>query len=290
MRRAAAGIIVSNPMSSTNDKAQPDGAELSSSRSLVPYQSEAEAGSSASHSSAGGHPRAELRRWALPALLLALTGSVGWYAGTQSGSAIAGADQLHMQASISENLKAQAAALASLEFRLKHLETTPGAEAALKPGIEILAQRIDEIARRQTLALTQTSIRLDRSDKDISLRMDRMTERLERIEKQVSASAPVSAIQKNTTAVARKTPETAVVTAPAAVAAPAPKVEAANKAVRGYVLREVFRGGALVESRYGVMEVFPGAQLPGAGRVRSVEKRDGRWVVVTTAGLIEAQD
>jgi hypothetical protein len=63
-----------------------------------------------------------------------------------------------------------------------------------------------------------------------------------------------------------------------------------EKAVRGYVLREVFRGGALVESRYGVMEVFPGAQLPGAGRVRSVEKRDGRWVVVTTAGLIEAQD
>ncbi len=284
MRRAAAGIIVSNPMSSTNDKAQPEGAELSSSRSLVPYKSDAEAGASASHSSAGGHPTAELRRWALPALLLALTGSVGWYAGAQSGSAIAGGDRLQMQASISENLKAQATALASLESRLKRLEATPGAEAALKPGIEILAQRIDEIARRQTLALTQTSIRLDRSDKDISSRMDRITERLERTEKQVSASAPVSSIQRNTTAVARKTQETAP------VAAPAPKVDAANKAVRDYVLREVFRGGALVESRYGVMEVFPGAQLPGAGRVRSVEKRDGRWVVVTTVGLIEAQD
>ncbi|MDP2357580.1 MAG: hypothetical protein Q8M31_16175 [Beijerinckiaceae bacterium] len=222
----------------------------------------------------------------MPALLLVLTGSVGWYAGTQSVSAIAGADKLQMQASISEDIKAQAAALASLEARIKRIETTPVADATLKPGIEILAQRIDEIARKQTLALTQTSTRLDRSDKDMSSRMDRITERFERIEKQVTTPTPISSIQKNTTAITRSNPDVT-----SAAAAPTPKAEAADaKAVRGYILREVFRGGALVESRYGVMEVFPGAQLPGAGRVRSVEKRDGRWVVVTTAGLIQAQD
>jgi hypothetical protein len=59
--------------------------------------------------------------------------------------------------------------------------------------------------------------------------------------------------------------------------------------LRGYVLRDVFRGGAVIESRYGLMEVTPGVQLPGAGRVRSVEQRDGRWVVVTTAGVIESR-
>ncbi len=266
-------------MSSISDKSMPDGPELSSSKSLVPYNQRAEAASATSAPAVGS--RAELRRWALPALLLALTGSVGWYAGAQSGPAIAGGDRLQLQGAILDDIKAQTAALAALEARLKHIETTPGAEATLKPGIEILAQRIDEIARRQTLALTQTSTRLDRSDKDISTRMDRITERLDRVEKQVSAPAPVSAIQKTTAPVTRGTPETTV----------APKAETADaKAVRGYVLREVFRGGALVESRYGMMEVFPGAQLPGAGRVRSVEKRDGRWVVVTTAGLIEGQD
>jgi hypothetical protein len=274
-------------MSSSNDKSLPQGAELSSSKSLVPYRAGPEAGASTA-SARGAGPAAELRRWALPALLLALTGSVGWYAGAHSASPISGPDRFQAQASISEDIKAQAAVIASLEARLKHIETTPGAEATLKPGIEILAQRIDEIARRQTLALTQTSTRLDRTDKDIGTRMDRLAERMERVEKQVSSPAPVSAIPKNTTAVTRHAPESAAGPAPKAV----PKVEAADveKAVRGYVLREVFRGGALVESRYGVMEVFPGAQLPGAGRVRSVEKRDGRWVVVTTAGLIEAQD
>lgn len=270
-------------MSSTNDKPQPEGADLSSSRSLVPYRPDAQGAASAPAD--GRHT--EFWRWATPALLLALTGSVGWYAGAQSVPAMGGADRTQMRASIAQDIKEQAAILASLEARLRNIETAPGAEAALKPGIEILAQRIDEIARRQTLALTQTSTRLDRSDKDIGARMDRISERIERVEKQVSAPAPVSSIQKNTTAVTRSAPPVATAAAPA----PAPKAEAADaKAVRGYVLREVFRGGALVESRYGVMEVFPGAQLPGAGRVRSVEKRDGRWVVVTTAGLIEAQD
>jgi hypothetical protein len=58
--------------------------------------------------------------------------------------------------------------------------------------------------------------------------------------------------------------------------------------LRNYVLREVFRGGALVEGRQGMIEIYPGAELPGAGRVRSVERRDGKWVVVTSAGVIDA--
>lgn len=270
-------------MSSTSDKSQPDGAELSSSKSLVPYEQPA---ASATRAAALGFGP-ELRRWAAPALLLALTGSVGWYAGSHAGQTVSPASAYQAQTSVSEDIKAQGAALAALEARLKSIETTPGAEATLKPGIEILAQRIDEIARRQTLALTQTTTRLDRSDRDIATRLDRITERMERIEKQVSSSAPVSAIQKNATSVPRVAPDAPVAAAPAST----PKAETAEaKAIRGYVLREVFRGGALVESRYGMMEVFPGAQLPGAGRVRSVEKRDGRWVVVTTAGLIEGQD
>lgn len=47
------------------------------------------------------------------------------------------------------------------------------------------------------------------------------------------------------------------------------------------------RGGLVdVEGRDGIYEVVPGAVLPGLGRVASVERRDGRWVVVTPKGLI----
>src|SRR6202040_2617939 len=53
------------------------------------------------------------------------------------------------------------------------------------------------------------------------------------------------------------------------------------KATDGWTIRDVYRGHALVESPFGSFDVMPGTQLPGLGRVENVERRDGRWVVVT---------
>jgi hypothetical protein len=36
------------------------------------------------------------------------------------------------------------------------------------------------------------------------------------------------------------------------------------------------------------MEVGPGDTLPGAGRVRSIERRNRQWVVVTSNGVIDS--
>ena len=36
----------------------------------------------------------------------------------------------------------------------------------------------------------------------------------------------------------------------------------------------------------GDIEVEPGTSLPGAGRVEEIRRQDGRWVVVTTKGMI----
>ncbi|MFN3892602.1 MAG: hypothetical protein ACK4MV_19575 [Beijerinckiaceae bacterium] len=267
-------------MSSMDDKNLPAvaGASTGTALALVRQDEPAAAAGPQDKGAADSSSHARALRWVIPAVLIALTGGVGWYAGAQSNVTALGLHRSQINEAIDADLRAQSAALAALDARLKRIESAPGAEASIKPAIEILAQRIDEIARKQTAALTQTANRLDRSDKDVAARFDRLAERMERIEKQVSAAAPVGAVQKNVTAVTRAAPD-----------AVAKAEEPEAKAVRGYVLRDVFRGGALVESRYGLMEVFPGVQLPGAGRVRSVEKRDGRWVVVTTAGLIEAR-
>ena len=58
--------------------------------------------------------------------------------------------------------------------------------------------------------------------------------------------------------------------------------------MEGWVLRDVGRGGngAVVESRRGIYEVYPGEPIPGLGRVDAIRKQDGRWVVVTSKGLI----
>ena len=75
-------------------------------------------------------------------------------------------------------------------------------------------------------------------------------------------------------------------TAPAAaVVAAKPDVGRLPK-VEGWVLRDVGNGGALIEGRQGIFEVYAGDPVPGLGRVDAIRKQDGKWVVVTTKGLI----
>ena len=67
---------------------------------------------------------------------------------------------------------------------------------------------------------------------------------------------------------------------PVAEAKPAPAI------VEGWVLRRARDGAALIEGRYGTIEIEPGDYLPGIGRVEQIKREAGRWVVVTPKGLI----
>lgn len=56
--------------------------------------------------------------------------------------------------------------------------------------------------------------------------------------------------------------------------------------LQDYVLRRVYDGAALIESRHGIIEVEAGITAPGLGRIEAIKRQDGRWVVVTARGLI----
>ena len=59
------------------------------------------------------------------------------------------------------------------------------------------------------------------------------------------------------------------------------------KAIADYVLHHVDRGHAFVKRPDGFLdEVAPGDELPGAGRVTAIERRDDGWIVMTTQGII----
>ena len=59
--------------------------------------------------------------------------------------------------------------------------------------------------------------------------------------------------------------------------------------LEGWVLRDVVYGGALIEGRQGIFEVYAGDPVPGLGRIDAIRRQDGRWVVVTSKGLIVAR-
>lgn len=147
---------------------------------------------------------------------------------------------------------------------------------------------------------------VDHASKLSVAQIGKATERLDRIEK--AQAEPVAKIAKLTETVEKL--RTAQAQPPAPVAAPAqvasaappevtgtiaPKTEPAKPqtgrlpTVEGWVLRDVYDGGALIEGRGGRYEVYAGDPVPGLGRVDAIRRQDGRWVVVTSRGLIVAR-
>lgn len=68
-----------------------------------------------------------------------------------------------------------------------------------------------------------------------------------------------------------------------------PQAAAPLKPVPGWTVRRVLNGIALIESRDGLVEAEPGDHLPGLGRVQDIKRENGRWVVVTSRGLVTSR-
>ena len=132
----------------------------------------------------------------------------------------------------------------------------------------------------------RTSERLDRLEKAQAEPAAKLAKLSEAVEKLGAAVAPaVAAPVASVPAAAAKEATGSIAAAP--TPADAPKVELARlPTVEGWVLRGVSNGVALIEGRRGIYEVYAGDPVPGAGRVDAIRRQDGRWVVVTSKGLI----
>jgi hypothetical protein len=153
---------------------------------------------------------------------------------------------------------------------------------ALKAGVE----RTSKVATGQ---FNKTSDRLDKVEKaqaEPAAKLAKLSEAVDKL-RATPAPAPVAAAAP---APAREV--TGSVSQPAAVAAalpaaapPKPDVGRLPR-VEGWVLRDIANGGAVIEGRRGIFEVYAGDPIPGLGRVDAIRKQDGKWVVVTSKGLI----
>jgi hypothetical protein len=70
--------------------------------------------------------------------------------------------------------------------------------------------------------------------------------------------------------------------------APAPEQpKITDRILQDWVVQGVQNGRALVESRFGgVFDVGAGSVLPGVGRIDSIKRQDGQWLVLTARGTI----
>ena len=120
------------------------------------------------------------------------------------------------------------------------------------------------------------------------LRVEKLAERLDRLERQVADPTPMAAIpQKVEPPKAATLPDPHALPTPADVAAAVQRADPKQKVFHNYVVREVADGVALIEGPDGLREVWPGRGIPGAGKVTSIERQAGKWVVITSEGMIE---
>ncbi len=151
---------------------------------------------------------------------------------------------------------------------------------ALKAGLE-------NNAKLGMNHFSKTSDRLDRIEKAQAEPAAKLAKLSEAVDKLRGAPVPPQATVAAAPAPAKEV--TGSVSPPAPPAA-APKTEVARlPTVEGWFLRDVANGGALIDGRRGIYEVYAGDFVPGLGRVDAIRRQNGRWVVVTSKGLIVAR-
>jgi hypothetical protein len=214
------------------------------------------------------------RRLSAMAAVVAIAASVGAISG-----ALATAGMMHFAAPA----PAQVADTSALESSVARIDADV---VALKANVE-------HTSKTGLGQFNRTNDRLDKLEKAQAEPMAKIAKLSETVDK-LRATPPAAPAQAAAAVPARETTgsiaPTQVAAAAAAPAPAAPKPEIGRlPTVEGWVLRDVSNGGALVEGRGGLYEVYAGDPIPGVGRVDAIRRQDGRWVVVTSKGLIVAR-
>ncbi|MGQ0444171.1 MAG: YidB family protein [Beijerinckiaceae bacterium] len=201
---------------------------------------------------------------------------------------------------------------------LRAAQSQPGQDAA---ALEGLKTRLEAVKTETSASIAGLAGKVEQIEREPAAKLAQVIERLDRIERQVAAptaTASLGAASAPGAAGARKQPQTAVAPEkpplgdaegqkklgghgdafdpsqnPTAPGVPRPLGSLAPAAstprlITNWVVRDVYNGIALVESPRGSIEVAPGENVPGAGTVKSIERRGGGWIVITSRGVIDS--
>jgi hypothetical protein len=159
------------------------------------------------------------------------------------------------------------------------------------------ARMLKETIARLSADLTGVRAGAEAAIKSSAGQLARMAERLDRAEKQQRVAMAAPALVSPATIPAGQSPVASAssnmpsneVTGSIPSQRPAPlgfNKDNSRPVISGWVLQNVYDGTAYIQSRDGPMEVMVGDALPDGGRVEAIRRMNGRWVVVTTNGLV----
>lgn len=218
------------------------------------------------------------RRLSAMAAVVAIAACVGAISG-----ALATAGMMHF----ASPAQAQVADTSALDASVSRIDA----------DIVALKANVEHASKTGVSQFNRANDRLDKLEKAQAEPMAKLAKLSETVDK-LRATPPAAPAQAAATAPVKETtgsiaPAPTQVATAAAAPAPAPaaaKTEVGRlPTIEGWRLRDVANGGALIEGRGGLYEVYAGDPIPGIGRVDAIRRQDGRWVVVTGKGLIVAR-
>jgi len=134
-------------------------------------------------------------------------------------------------------------------------------------------------ACKQVIVAPQVPSTLSTQLADAASAASQLQAKIEKIQSQAAEKAAEHNVDKTPTAsIPKPLPRPTQVQAAAPAPRPAP--------YRGFVLRDIGPGRALVEGGGRIEEVEPGDILPGGAMVERIERRGQSWVVMTDRGYI----
>ncbi len=150
-------------------------------------------------------------------------------------------------------------------------------------GIENTIAAVREI-KFQLAEVAALKTSLDNAARTTANQYAKIADRLDRIDQRSAAALETTASLPAATQVTSSPAQTAAL---AALTPPAELPKLNDRILQDWIVHDVQNGHALVESRYrGLFAVSAGSVLPGIGRVDTIRRQDGHWVVLTERGTI----
>jgi hypothetical protein len=172
----------------------------------------------------------------------------------------------------------------ALKANVEALRTAQGQDTTALEGLKLRLEAGNTETRASIAALVG---KVEQAQREPAAKLSQVLERLDRIERQTAAplaTASIGAASATGKAAASKDAQLAV--APAKP--PLENAKGPPQLITNWVVRDVYDGIALVESPRGSIEVAPGEVIPGAGMVKSIERRGAGWIVITSRGLVDS--
>jgi uncharacterized protein YidB (DUF937 family) len=231
---------------------------------------------------------------------------------TQEG--VARTEMLRAAQEMAEDIRA-------LKANVEALRAAQSQSRSDATALEGLKTRLDAVKAETGASIAELAGKVENMQRDPEAKLSQVIERLDRIEHQIAAplaTTSIGAVSAPGKAAAGKQAQLAVAPAkpplenahgqrkiggrgdafdpsqnPTAPGVPRPLGSLAPAAstpqlITNWVVRNVYDGIALVDGPRGSIEVAPGEIIPGAGMVKSIERRGGGWIVITSRGLIDS--